>query len=70
MSLGEAVDVVKTTTAKLVPPNYKIKFTGQAEEFGKTMKNVTFVFLLAFLLLYMVLASQFNSFIQPVIIML
>ena len=70
MSLGEAVDVVKATTAKLVPPNYKIKFTGQAEEFGKTMKNVTFVFLLAFLLLYMVLASQFNSFIQPVIIML
>ena len=70
MSLGEAVDVVKATTAKLVPPNYKIKFTGQAEEFGKTMKNVSFVFLLAFLLLYMVLASQFNSFIQPVIIML
>ncbi len=70
MSLGEAVDVVKDTTAKLVPPSYKIKFTGQAEEFGKTMKNVTFVFLLAFLLLYMVLASQFNSFIQPLIIML
>ncbi len=70
MPLGEAVDVVKATTAKLVPPNYKIKFTGQAEEFGKTMKNVSFVFLLAFLLLYMVLASQFNSFIQPVIIML
>ncbi len=70
MSLGEAVDIVKDTTAKLVPPNYKIKFTGQAEEFGKTMKNVSFVFLLAFLLLYMVLASQFNSFIQPLIIML
>lgn len=70
VSLGEAVDIVKETTAKLVPPNYKIKFTGQAEEFGKTMKNVSFVFMLALLLLYMVLASQFNSFIQPLIIML
>ncbi len=70
MSLGEAVDIVKQTTAKLVPPNYKIKLTGQADEFSKTIKNVTFVFLLAFLLLYMVLASQFNSFIQPLIIML
>jgi HAE1 family hydrophobic/amphiphilic exporter-1 len=70
VSLGEAVDIVKETAAKLVPPNYKIKLTGQAEEFGKTMKNVTFVFMLALLLLYMVLASQFNSFIQPVIIML
>jgi hydrophobic/amphiphilic exporter-1 (mainly G- bacteria), HAE1 family len=34
------------------------------------MKNMTFVFSLAFVLLYMVLASQFNSFIQPLIIML
>ena len=70
MPLGEAVDLVNETTAKLVPPNYKVKFTGQAEELGKTMKNVKFVFLLAFVLLYMVLASQFNSFIQPFIIML
>ncbi len=68
--LGEAVDVVKATTDKLVPPSYKTKFTGQAEEFGKTMKNMKFVFSLGFLLLYMVLASQFNSFIQPLVIML
>ncbi len=68
--LGEAVDLVNETTAKLVPPSYKVKFTGQAEELGKTMKNMKFVFSLAFVLLYMVLASQFNSFIQPFIIML
>lgn len=70
MPLGEAVDLVKETSAKIVPAEYKIKMTGQAEEFGKTFKNITFVFALAFILLYMVLASQFNSFIQPFIIML
>lgn len=68
--LGEAVDLVKANAIKLVPADYKLKFTGQAEEFGKTMKNMQFVFSLAFILLYMVLASQFNSFIQPFIIML
>jgi hydrophobic/amphiphilic exporter-1 (mainly G- bacteria), HAE1 family len=68
--LGEAVDIVKSTTDKLVPATYKVKMTGQAEEFGKTMKNMKFVFSLGFLLLYMVLASQFNSFIQPLVIML
>ena len=68
--LGAAVDIVNKTVADTVPPSYKIKFTGQAEELGKTLKNVKFVFLLAFLLLYMVLASQFNSFVQPLIIML
>lgn len=70
MPLGEAVDLVNATAAKVVPAEYTVKMTGQAEEFGKTFKNIKFVFLLAFLLLYMVLASQFNSFIQPFIIML
>jgi HAE1 family hydrophobic/amphiphilic exporter-1 len=68
--LGEAVKIVNETSAKIVPPNYLLKFSGQAEEFGKTIKNVQFVFALGFLLLYMVLASQFNSFLQPVFIML
>ncbi len=69
-ALGDAVNIVKATAAQLVPADYKLKFTGQAEEFGKTMKNMKFVFSLAFILLYMVLASQFNSFVQPFIIML
>lgn len=70
MPLGDAVELVKATAAKIVPAEYNIKMVGQAEEFGKTFKNIKFVFLLAFILLYMVLASQFNSFIQPLIIML
>ncbi len=70
MPLGDAVTLVKDTAAKILPTNYSLKMTGQAEEFGKTFKNIKFVFILAFILLYMVLASQFNSFIQPVIIML
>ena len=70
MPLGDAVTLVKETASKIIPLNYKLKMTGQAEEFGKTIKNVKFVFLLALVLLYMVLASQFNSFVQPFIIML
>jgi len=70
MPLGDAVNLVNQTAAKILPTNYTLKMTGQAEEFGKTFKNIKFVFILAFILLYMVLASQFNSFIQPLIIML
>jgi hydrophobic/amphiphilic exporter-1 (mainly G- bacteria), HAE1 family len=70
MPLGEAVKILNTTAAKIVPPNYTLKLSGQAEELGKTMKNMQFVFTLAFILLYMVLASQFNSYIQPLLIML
>ncbi len=70
MPLGEAVNIVKQTASEKMPAEYKLKFTGQAEEFGKTFKNIQFVFMLAMILLYMVLASQFNSFLQPLIIML
>ncbi len=68
--LGEAVNEVRQTAAELLPTGYQIKFIGQAEEFGKTQKYMAFAFSLALVLLYMVLASQFNSFLQPAIIML
>ncbi len=70
MPLGEAATVVKDTAAKIVPPEYRLQLSGQAEEMRKTIKNMGFVFTLAFILLYMVLASQFNSFTQPFVIML
>jgi hydrophobic/amphiphilic exporter-1 (mainly G- bacteria), HAE1 family len=68
--LTAALDIIKTTAATMVPAEYKLTLSGQAEEMRKTIKNMSFVFILAFVLLYMVLASQFNSFIQPLIVML
>lgn len=67
--LGDAVNKVKAATAEMLPIGYTIKMIGQAEEFGKTVEYMIFAFSLAMVLLYMVLASQFNSFIQPFIIM-
>jgi HAE1 family hydrophobic/amphiphilic exporter-1 len=68
--LGEAVNKVRETAAQILPPGYSIKFIGQAEEFERTQQAMKFTFALALVLLYMVLASQFNSFLQPFIIML
>ncbi|WP_205629904.1 efflux RND transporter permease subunit, partial [Dechloromonas denitrificans] len=67
--LGEAVGKLRALTADL-PPGYQVKLIGQAEEFGKTTKYMAFAFILAMVLLYMVLASQFDSFLQPLIVML
>ena len=69
VSLGEAVDVVMSSTADLLPLGYEVKMSGRAEEFGKTLYYMIFAFVVAIILVYMVLASQFNSFIQPFIIM-
>lgn len=69
VSLGEAVTLVNEATADLLPLGYEINMAGRAEEFGKTAFYLLFAFVLAIILVYMVLASQFNSFIQPIIIM-
>ncbi|MBK7015651.1 MAG: efflux RND transporter permease subunit [Sulfuritalea sp.] len=68
--LGDAVAQMRAAAAEILPAGYQIKLIGQAEEFGKTQKYMSFAFGLALVLLYMVLASQFNSFLQPAIVML
>ena len=70
MPLGDAVTIVQQIAAEELPLGYSLRLQGEAEEMEKTAGYVGFVFILATVLVYMVLASQFNSFIQPVIIML
>ncbi|MBK6972029.1 MAG: efflux RND transporter permease subunit [Sterolibacteriaceae bacterium] len=69
MPLGDAVNQVRELAAQILPPGFQVKFIGQAEEFQRTTRLMAFTFGLAMILLYMVLASQFNSFLQPLIIM-
>lgn len=70
MPLGDAVQHVRSLAAETLPPGYQFNLVGQAEELQKTISSMVFAFALALVLLYMVLASQFNSFLQPFIIML
>ena len=68
--LAEAVTVVDAAARDVLPPGYRIEWQGEAKELAKSGGQVGFVFGLASLLLYMILASQFNSFAQPAVIML
>lgn len=68
-ALGTAVTKVLNSAKGLLPLGYNVKMTGRAEEFGKTVSYISFTFIMAIILVYMVLASQFNSFIQPLVIM-
>jgi HAE1 family hydrophobic/amphiphilic exporter-1 len=69
MAEAAAIDAVLEVSREMLPAGYRVKMTGRAEEFGKTAKYMMFAFVTAMILVYMVLASQFNSFIQPLIIM-
>jgi len=70
VSLSQAVKILNTESIDLLPSGYALKMTGQAEELKKTSHYMIVGLLLSLLLVYMVLASQFNAFVQPLIIML
>lgn len=70
MSLGRAVDKVRETSERILPLGYRLEFIGETAEMEKTWDYIAFAFIVGLTLLFMVLASQFNSFLQPVIIML
>jgi len=69
MSYG--VDKAKELAAKLnMPPEYKTDFTGRAKIMMQTFSNFFIAFILSLILMYIILASQFESFLHPVTIML
>jgi len=70
IALGEALSTVRQKAAEILPLGYRIQLQGQAREFTNTATYVAFAFVLGIVLVYMVLASQFNSFIQPLIVMI
>jgi HAE1 family hydrophobic/amphiphilic exporter-1 len=69
LPLGAAVERVREA-AQSLPIGYTVTFIGEAEQLEKTSAAAVFTFALALILLYMVLASQFNSFLQPLLIMI
>jgi len=69
MPLGDAIERIQAEADELLPLGYSIALKAQAREFQATQQYVLFAFFLAVVLVYMVLASQFNSFIQPLIVM-
>lgn len=68
--LGEAIEQVQQVANEILPLGMTIALSQQSREFGRTIGYVVFVFVLAIVMLYMVLASQFDSFHQPIVIML
>jgi hydrophobic/amphiphilic exporter-1 (mainly G- bacteria), HAE1 family len=71
VALGTAADGLDEIVAQVgLPLGYQGKHEGTAKRMKDTAAAVVFAFMLALLALYMILASQFNSFTQPAVIML
>ena len=69
-SLSNAIQLIEDAAAETLPVGYEGGFFARAKEFKRTSNQMLFAFLTGLILVYMVLASQFNSFRQPLIVMI
>ena len=68
-SLGEALAFLDTTANQVLKGGYTTDLNGISREFRSSQGALVIVFVLALLFIFLVLAAQFESFVDPLIIM-
>jgi multidrug efflux pump len=69
-SLGQALTFMNETAARVLKPGYTTDLNGTSREFRNSQGALAIVFVLALLFIFLVLAAQFESFVDPLVIML
>jgi multidrug efflux pump len=69
-TLGDGVEAMRAVGDEVLDDSFATELDGQSREFAETGSSLTFVFGFALLLIYLVLAAQFESFRDPLAIML
>jgi len=68
-TLGEALTFLEDAAREIVPPGYQIDYTGESRQFRSEGNKFLPAFMLAITLIFLVLAAQFNSFRDPLVIL-
>lgn len=70
MDLNRAINIIDSAFKELNPPaNYTSALDGQSSEMGKMLSSFAMAFALAILFIYMILASQFESYVHPFVVL-
>jgi multidrug efflux pump len=67
--MGEVVDFLRQQAASF-PPGYSFDFQGESRQFVQEGNTLAFTFIFALIVIYLVLAAQFESFRDPLIILI
>lgn len=68
-TIGDGIKEMDRIKATVLDESFSTALTGPSRDFSESSSNVLFAFLLALILIYLVLAAQFESFIDPLVIM-
>jgi HAE1 family hydrophobic/amphiphilic exporter-1/multidrug efflux pump len=69
-TLGDALGALEGLAAQVLPDTVQATFTGESQEFRETGQTALFIFGLAVVFIFLVLAAQFESYIDPIVILL
>lgn len=69
-TIGDGINAMNAIGDKLLDESYQTSLNGPSRDYAESSSNIVFAFVLALLLIYLVLAAQFESFLDPLIIML
>ena len=69
-TIGDGLDEMDRIAAEVLPDDFRTALTGDSKEFRESSSSLMFAFLLAIVLIYLILAAQFESFKDPLVIML
>ncbi len=69
-SLGQGLDALEAAARKTLPSSARYDFAGESREFKDSGNSLLFIFILALGFIFLVLAAQFESFVDPLIILL
>ena len=69
-TIGDGIDAMNAIGEKVLDESFSTALTGPSRDYAESSSNILFAFILALVLIYLILAAQFESFIDPFIIML
>jgi multidrug efflux pump len=69
-TLGDGIIAMDKIAEKVLPSEFSTELDGQSKEFAASSSSLLFIFIFAQVLIFLVLAAQFESFVDPFIIML
>jgi len=68
-TLGQALDHLEERARAIFPPDTQFDYTGTSRDFKESESGVALIFVLALVFIFLVLAAQFESFLDPLIIL-
>jgi len=69
-TIGDGIAEMDRISKLVLDETFSTALTGSSRDFSESSSNTMFAFLLALILVYLILAAQFESFIDPMVIML